>query len=61
MNTAAILVMWPIWFEQTLVIPTHWGSVWNLAFIGRVISEEWKFEESGRRKNGRTDDGHSIL
>ena len=29
--------------------PSHSGSIWNLALIGPVISEEKMFEGSGRR------------
>ena len=41
---AAILVMWPGPFEQTLVPPSQGGSIWNLASIGPVVSEEKMFE-----------------
>ena len=53
MGMAAILVMWPGPFEQTFVPPYHGDSIWNLASIGPVVSEEKMFKECGRR----TDDG----
>ena len=42
---SAILVMWPRCGEYTSVPPIHWGSIWNLAPIGTVVSEEITFEE----------------
>ena len=40
MGMAAILVTWPGSFEQTL----RWGSTWNLASTGPVVSENvWKW------------------
>ena len=57
MGMAAILVMWPGPFEQIFVPQSHGDSIWNLASIGPVVSEEM-FKECGRRTdNGRTDDG----
>ena len=47
MGMAAILVMWPGPFEQTFVPPSYWSSIWNLTFIGPVVSEE---KECGRRR-----------
>ena len=44
MGMAAILVMWPGPFEQTFVPPSQGGSMWNLASIGLVVSEEKMFE-----------------
>ena len=44
MGMAAILVMWPGPFEQTFVPPSHGGSLWNLASIGPVASEEKIFK-----------------
>ena len=44
MGMAAILVMWPGPVEQTFVPPSHGGSIWNLASIGPVVSEEKMFE-----------------
>ena len=52
MGVAIILVMWPGCAEQTFVPPTHWGSIWNLALIGPMVSEEKVFEECGRRTDG---------
>ena len=43
MGMAAILVMWPGSFEQTLVPPSQGGSTWSLASIGPVVSEEKMF------------------
>ena len=40
MGMAAILVMWTWLFEQTFFLPTDGGSIWNLAWIGQVASEE---------------------
>ena len=48
MGMAAILVMWPIPFEQTFVPPSYGDSIWNLASIGPLVSEKM-FEECGRR------------
>ena len=45
MGMAAILVMWPGQFEQTFVPPSHGGSIWNLASIGPVTSEEKCFKK----------------
>ena len=44
MGMAAILVMWPGPFEQDFVPPSQGGSIWNLASIGPVVSEEIMFE-----------------
>ena len=55
MGMAAILVMWPGPFEQTFVPPSHGDSIWNLASIGPVVSEQM-FKEDGRR----TDDGRTT-
>ena len=52
MGMAAILVMWPGPFEQTFVPPSHGESIWNLASIGPVVSEEM-FKECGRQTDGR--------
>ena len=43
MGMAAILVMWPEPFEQIFVPPSYGGSIWNLASIGPVASEEKMF------------------
>ena len=40
MDMAAILVMWPGPFEQSVVASSHGGSICNLASTGPVISEE---------------------
>ena len=37
---AAILVMWSGPFEESFVFPSQGGSIWNLASIGPVVSEE---------------------
>ena len=44
MGMAAILVMWPGPFEQNFVPPFHGHSIWNLASIGPVVSEEKMFK-----------------
>ena len=44
MGMAAILVNWPGPFEQTFIPPSQGGSLWNLASIGSVVSEEKMFE-----------------
>ena len=49
MGMAATLVMWPGLLEQTFVPPSHAGSIWNLASIGPVVSEEKMFKECGRQ------------
>ena len=45
MGMAAIFVMWPGPFEQTYMPPSHGDSIWNLAPIGQVVSEEMMFKE----------------
>ena len=40
MGVVAILVMWPRSHEQTFVPPSHWGSIWNLALIGKEVLEK---------------------
>ena len=49
MGVAAILVMSPRPCEQTLVPPSHWGSIWNLALIGQVVLEKKIFENGGQQ------------
>ena len=44
MGMVATLVVWPGSFEQVFVPPSHGGSIWNLASIGLVVSEEKMFE-----------------
>ena len=59
MGMAAILVMWPESFEQTFVPLSHGDSIWNLASISPVVSEEKMFENVD---NTHTDDrGLPIL
>ena len=53
MGMAAILVMWPGPFEQTFVSPSHGDSIWNLASIGLVVSEEKMFKECGRQTDSQ--------
>ena len=53
MGIAAILVMWPGPFEQTFVPPSHGDSLWHLALIGPVVSEEKMFKECGRQPDDR--------
>ena len=45
MGMAAILVMWPGPFEQTFVLPSYGDSIWNLASISPVVSEEKMFKD----------------
>ena len=59
MGIAAILVIWPGLFEQTFVPPSYGDSIWNLASIGPVVSEEKMFKECGRRTgDGRTTEAY---
>ena len=53
----AILVMWPGPYEHTFIPPSHGDSIWNLASISLVVSEEKMFKEWGRRTDRHTDDG----
>ena len=46
MSMAATFVMWSGPFEQTFVPPSQWGSIWNLASIGPVVSVEKMFENA---------------
>ena len=48
MALVAILVIWPGPFEQTVVPLSHRSSIWNLTFIGPVVSDEKIFKECGR-------------
>ena len=57
MGIVAIFVMWPGPFEQTFVPPSHEDTIWNLASIGPVVSEEKTFIECGRQKTETTGDG----
>ena len=52
-GVAAILVMWSRLREQTFVLPSHWGSIWNLALIGQVVLEKKIFENGGWQTDGR--------
>ena len=52
MDMMAILVMWPRPFEQTFIPPSYGDSIWNLASIGPVISEEM-FKECGWQTDRR--------
>ena len=45
-----------IW--KTFVPPSHWGSIWNLAFTGPAVSEEKLLEECGQRTTD--DDGQTY-
>ena len=44
--------MWPRCGKQTFVPPAHEGSIWNLALIGPVVSEEKTFDECGQQTDG---------
>ena len=52
MGMAAILVMLPGPFEQTVVPLSEGGSTWNLASIGPVISEKM-FENVDKHTDDR--------
>ena len=68
MAMAVSLVMWSGPFEQTFVLPSHWGSTWNLALVGPAVPKKI-FENDGRRRRRRwrttdrrrTDDGDWLL
>ena len=61
MGVAAILVMWPGPFEQTFVPASQGVSIWNLNFVGPVVSEEKMFEiVDGRMDDGRRSDWYAI-
>ena len=58
MGMAAILVMWPGPFEHTFVPLSHGDSIWNLASISPVVSEEKMFKECERQMDRQqTTDG----
>ena len=57
MGMAATLVMWPGLFEQTFVLPSHGGSIWNLTLIGQAVSEETTLKKCRRRA---TTDNHGT-
>ena len=48
--------------EQTFILLSHWGSIWNLALVGQVILEKKIFENGGQQTDGRrgTDHGYTI-
>ena len=52
MGVVAMLIVRPTCAEQTFVAPAHEGSIWNLALISQVVSEEKMFEKCGRRTDG---------
>ena len=54
MGMAAILVILPEPFEQIFVPPSHGNSIWNLASIGPVVSEEKMFKRLWTTDNKRT-------
>ena len=54
MGMAAMLVMWPIQFEQLFFPKGPGDCIWNLVAIGPVVSEEKSFEiVDGRTTDGR--------
>ena len=53
MGMVAILVMWSGQFEKIFVPPSHGDSIWNLAPIKQVVSEEKMFKECGWRTDRR--------
>ena len=50
MGLAALLVMWPRPFEQTFVLLSHRGSIWNLTLIGPAVTEEKMFKSVDDRR-----------
>ena len=50
MGVAAILVMWPRPREHTVVPPSHWGSIWNLALICPAVLRKtfWRWWTDGQ-------------
>ena len=50
MGMVVILVMWPGLFEQIFIPPSHGDSIWNLASIGPVVSEEKMFKSVDDRQ-----------
>ena len=61
MGMMAILVMWPGLFEQTFIPPSHGDSIWNLASIGPVVSEEKIIKECGQWMDRRQTMDHGGL
>ena len=59
MGMAAILVMRPRPFIQSLVLPSQGGSTYNLALIGQAVSMKKIFENGGRTMDGQMDDGRT--
>ena len=55
MGMAAMMVMWPIPFEQLFFPKVPGGCTWNLVAIGPVVSEEKSFEIVDGRTDGRRD------
>ena len=53
MGMVAILVRWPRPREQTFVLSSHWGSIWNLDSIGPVVLEKKIFENGGQTTDGQ--------
>ena len=53
MGMAAILIVWPGPFEQIFIPPSHGDSIWNLASVVPVVSEEKMFKECGWRTDRR--------
>ena len=58
MGMAAILVVWPGLFEQTFVPPSHGDSLWNLASICPVVSEENMFKACGWQTDRQTKEAY---
>ena len=56
MDIAAILMMWPGPFEQTLFPLFHGSSIWNLTLIDQSVSDEkifkivWTTDDDARRR-----------
>ena len=56
MGLAAILVMWPGPFEQTIVPASQEVFIWNLSLIDPVVAEEKMFENVDRLTDRRRTD-----
>ena len=53
MDMVAILIMWPDVLVKPLFPFAHEGSIWNLALMGPVVSEEKTYDECGQWTDGR--------
>ena len=53
MGMTAILVIWPGLCEQTFDPLSHEDTIWNLASIGPVVSEEKMIKDCGWQTTDR--------